>query len=270
MSPWCGAETWAQDVGTGLPTYRLGPRDLLRIKVREVPELNVESRVSAAGTVSLPMIGDVQAGGLSELEFAARLEQLLEERYVNRATVSIEVLEARSRPITLIGAVKGAGSITAPGRWLLLDLLVASGGLADGHGDRIHVLRRSENELADQLVIDVDDLMLRGLPEVNIPIFSGDLVNVPTRSSVSVYCLGAVRSPGEIRFSNSERIGLLAVIVRAGGLSDTASKKIRIKRRQGDTFGEEIVIDYKRLLSGKEQDPTLRPGDVVIVRESLF
>lgn len=270
VATWGVARAAAQEPLASPPAYRLGPRDLLRIKVLEVPELNVESRVSAAGTVSLPQLGDVAAAGLTDVEFAARLEELLEARYVNRATVTIEVLEARSRPITLVGAVKGTGSIAVPGRWTLLELLVASGGLADNHGDRVYVLRRADNELADQLVIDVDDLLLRGLPEANIPIFSGDLVNVPVRSTVTVYCLGAVRSPGEISFSSSERIGLLAVIVRAGGLSDTASKKIRIKRRRGESFGEEIVVDYKRLLAGKEPDPTLYPGDVVVVRESLF
>jgi len=166
--------------------------------------------------------------------------------------------------------VKGAGSVAVPGTWKLLDLLVAQGGLTDNHGDRVYVLRRADNELSDQLVIDVDDLMLHGRPEVNIPIFSGDLVNVPARSTVSVFCLGAVRSPGEIQFSSTERIGLLAVLVRAGGLSDVASKKIRVKRRRGDGFGEEIVVDYKALLAGKIPDPTLAPGDVVVVRESLF
>ncbi|MNC87515.1 hypothetical protein D3C83_32440 [compost metagenome] len=60
------------------------------------------------------------------------------------------------------------------------------------------------------------------------------------------------------------------MIVRAGGLADTASKKIRVKRRQGTSFGEELVVDYKRLLAGKVPDPTLAPGDVVVVRESLF
>jgi polysaccharide export outer membrane protein len=253
-----------------VPIYRFGPRDLVRIRVQEVPELNVESRVSATGTISLPLLGDFFAAGFTEAELAARLEGLLEERYVKEATVSVEVLEARSRPITLVGSVRSPGSISIPGRWTLLDVLVAAGGLGEGHGGRIFVLRRADNELFDQITITVDDLLLRGLAEVNIPIQPGDLLNIPSSSSVVVYLLGAVGSPGEVRFANGERITLFKLIVRGGGLRDTASNKIRIKRRQGDGFGKETVVNYKRILAGLDPDPEIFPGDVVTVKESFF
>ena len=249
--------------------YRLGPKDLIRIKVFEVPELNVDSRVSDAGNVTLPLIGDIAASGLTESEFAARLKELLEARYVNRATVTVSIVEARSRPIRMLGAVRQPGNLDLPGHWTLLDVLAAAGGLADNHGDMIYVLRRAENGLSDQLAIPVDDLLVRGLPEANIPIQTADLINVPVRTTLSVYCLGAVRNPGEVHFESTETITLLAVIVRAGGLTDAASKKIRVRRR-GDATGEELIVDYKKLIAGTEVDPVLGEGDVIVVKESLF
>lgn len=250
--------------------YRLGPRDLVRIRVFEVPELNVESRVSETGAVTLPLIGDVPASGLTEKEFEARLEGLLEERYVNRASVSVEVVEFRSRPITVIGAVRQPGHLAFPGGWTLLDALAAAGGLADNHGDLIYVMRRADNGLSDQVAIPVDDLFVRGDPDSNLPIRANDLIHVPPRVEISVYCLGEVRQPGAIVFRSTDRITLLAVLARAGGLTDRASKKVRIKRRAGEGLGAETVVDYRRVLAGEEPDPELEAGDVVVVKEAFF
>jgi len=250
--------------------YRLGPRDMVRIKVFEVPELNVDSRISESGTVMLPLIGEVPATGLTTDEFAARLEKLLESKYVNRATVTVEILEMRSRPISLIGAVQKPGALGFPGRWTLLDALTAAGGLASDHGDVVYVLRRAQNGLSDQLTIRVDDLFVRGLPEANIPIYANDLINVPARVDISIYCLGQVRSPGAQTFKSTDRVTLLALISRAGGLTDRASSKITIRSRHGDALTDEMVVNYKRLLEGKAKDPVLHEGDVVIVKESFF
>lgn len=252
------------------PGYRLGPKDLLRIRVFEVPELNVESRVSEAGAVNLPLIGDVPAAGLTATEFTVRLEELLESRYVNQASVAVEVLEYRSRPITVIGAVRNPGSLAFPGSWTLLEAIAAAGGLDERHGDLVHVLRRADNGLTDQLAIEVDALLVRGDPEANVPIRANDLINIPARVELSVYCLGEVRSPGAITFRSTDRITLLAALARAGGLTERASKRIRIRRRAGAASGGELVVDYRRVLSGEDPDPELAEGDVVVVRESFF
>jgi len=259
------AQTVAADSG-----YKLGPRDLVRIRVFEVPELNVESRVSESGAINLPLIGDVLAVGLTEADFATRLEGLLEERYVNRASVSVEVIEFRSRPITVIGAVRQPGHLAFPGNWTLLDALAAAGGLADNHGDLIYVLRRADNGLSDQVEIPVEGLFVRGEADLNLPIRSNDLIHVPPRIEVSVYCLGEVAQPGAITFRSTDRISLLAVLARAGGLTDRASKRIRIQRRSGDTLGDGEIVDYRKVLAGEVPDPQLGAGDVVVVKEAIF
>ena len=273
-----GPALLAQPPGAGVPagtlatsgSYRLGPRDLISVKVFEVPELNVESRVSEKGTVNLPLIGDVPAEGLTADEFGKRLEELLEERYVNRASVAIEVREFRSRPIVVMGAVKSPGNLAFPGRWTLLEALAAAGGLAEGHGDYVNVLRRANNGLTDQIAIRVDDLLVHGEPRANIPIFANDLINVPVPSAVTIFCLGEVTSPGAQQFRSTDRITVLSAIARAGGLSARASKKISVKRRKGESLQQEIEIDYRKILSGKEPDMTLRDGDVLVIKESLF
>lgn len=253
-----------------VPGYRVGPRDLLEIRVFEMPELNVERRVSEDGTISLPPLADLAVAGLNEAEVALKLKTLLESKYAQRATVEVSVKEFRSRPISVIGAVKQPGSLAFSGRWTLLEALTAAGGIDENHGSVLYVLRRADDGLSDQVSIALDDLLVRADPRVNIPLLANDLINVPTAVEVTIYCLGAVVRPGALPFKSTERITLLAAIARAGGLTDRAAMKIHVKRADAAAGSPELEADYKRILAGKDADLELRQGDVVIVKESFF
>ena len=250
--------------------YHIGPKDLVAVRVFEEPQLNVDVRVNEDGTIRLPLVGNVPAEGLTENQLAARLKKILESSLLQRASVSVEVLEFRSRPISVIGAVKKPGNLDVSGRLTLLEALTAAGGLAENHGNSVNVLRRAENGLTDQVSISVDELLVKANPDVNIPIFANDLINVPPAVDLTVYCLGEVATPGAYSFRSTERVTLLAVIARAGGLTDRASKKILIKRPQPDGTAKEIIVHYKRIIAGQEPDVELQQGDVVVVKESFF
>ncbi len=250
--------------------YPIGPKDLLEIKVLEIPELNVERRVSEGGTIALPLIGEFPVSGLTPTEAGAKLERLLKEKYVNRANVSVIVKEYASKPVSVVGAVHKPGSLTISGRWYLLQAISAAGGLTDNAGKRIYVLRKADNGLSDTLEVDTDELFHNANSMWNVPIVPGDVVNVAPRKSIRVFCIGELKSPGALDFSTDDRITLLSVIARAGGPTDRASSKVRIKRRGADGKDTEIVVDYKRILSGKDRDPILEPNDVVVVKESFF
>lgn len=252
------------------PSYRIGPRDLIEVRVFETQELNVSRRVSEDGEINLPLVGEVAVAGLTEAEAAQRIKEVLEAKALQRASVAVQVLEFRSRPISVIGAVRQPGALSFSGRWTLLEALTAAGGLADVHGSFIHVLRRADNGLSDQVSIRVEDLLVRADPRVNIPIFPGDLINVPGAIDVTVYCLGEVQSPGALTFKSSERMTLLTIIARAGGLTDRASSKILIKRAGSGGRTTEINADYKRILAGKDADVEIQPSDVIVVKESFF
>lgn len=262
----CAGMAGAQDKDSA---YRIGPRDLLDIRVYEDAKLNGERRVSETGIINVPLVGDIAVLGKTPAEAAQILKKALEDKYMQRASVDIQILEYRSRPISVIGAVKNPGNLGFSGRWTLLEALTAAGGVSEGHGGIVHVLRRAENGLSDQVTISLDDLLLRGDPRVNIPIFANDLINVPTSFNVTVYCLGEVERPGSLNFKSHERITVLAAIAQAGGLTDRAANKIRI-RRQGARAGEEITVDYKKIVAGKEPDVELKQGDVIVVKESFF
>lgn len=252
------------------PGYRVGPRDLLDVRVFEDEQLNGPRRVEEDGTIDFPPLGKVPVTGQTATEIAQILKARLEAKYMQRASVAVQISEFRSRPISVIGAVKQPGNLAFSGRWTVLEAITAAGGLAENHGNVVYVLRRSDNGLSDQVAIDLDDLLVRGNPKVNIPIFSNDLINVPATIEVIVYCLGEVDQPGALSFKSNERITLLAAIAHAGGLTDRASMKILVKRADSTAGPRELTVDYKKILAGKEPDVELRQGDVIVVKESFF
>jgi polysaccharide biosynthesis/export protein len=235
-----------------------------------MPELNVKRRVSEDGTISLPPLADLPVAGLTDAEIAARLKALLESKYAQRATVDVTVEEFRSRPISVIGAVKSPGSLAFSGHWTLLEALTAAGGIDENHGSVLYVLRRADNGLSDQVAISLEDLLVKADPQVNIPLIANDLINVPAAVEVTVYCLGAVNRPGAVTFKSTERITLLAAIARAGGLTDRAAKTIHIKRAEAAAGIPQVEADYRRILAGKDADVELHQGDVVVIKESFL
>jgi polysaccharide biosynthesis/export protein len=250
--------------------YRVGPRDLLEIKVVEIPELNVERRVSDGGVISLPMVGDFPVTGLTAAEVRGSLENLLKSKYVNRADVSVVIKEFGSKPISILGAVQRPGALNVSGRWFLLQAISAAGGLTEAAGRKIYVLRIKEDGRSETLEVRTEEL-LRGASETwNIPIYPGDVVNIPARSTVRIFCIGEVKTPGAIELSADDRITLLSVLAKAGGLTDRASKKIRVKRQDASGKDVETAYDYKRILDGKDPDPVLNGNDVVVVKESFL
>lgn len=250
-------------------SYHIGPKDLIEIRVFEVPTLNGQWRVSEDGTINFPPLGEVVVQGMTPQEFEAHLKKILEDRYFQRATVTVELREFRSSPISVIGAVKNPGDLAFPGRWTLIEALTNAGGLTSDHGAVVYVLRRAANGLSDQIEISLQDLLVRGDPDVNIPIFANDLINVPATVDYTIYCLGEVAQPGALVFKSTERITLLAAIARAGGMTDRASSKVLVKRN-GPGGEQEVEVDYKRIVGGKETDFKLQDGDVVLVKESFF
>jgi polysaccharide export outer membrane protein len=216
------------------------------------------------------MVGDFAVSGMTAGEIRTQLEALLKAKYVNRADVSVVIKDFANKPIAVLGAVARPGPLNISGRWTLLQAISAAGGVTDAAGRKIYVLRRADNGLSDTLEVSTDDLFRSASQMWNIPIYPSDVVNVPGKSTVRIFCIGEVKTPGAVEFSADDRITLLSVLAKAGGLTDRASKTIRIRRRDASGRDVETVVDYKRVLAGKDVDPTLKADDVVVIRESFF
>lgn len=267
------AQTSLTDSGSGasaVGSYRIGPRDRLTIRVEELPNLDSEQQVADDGTITLATIGSIEVRGLTEAELANRIRERLLAEGLRRATVTATVNEYRSQPVSVLGAVARPGNHVIPGRSTLIDVLLDAGGMSDQAGSKILVRRRAANGLTDQVEVSVDDLFLAGDPNVNLPIYAGDLIHVLPVQEMAIHFLGEVATAGTLTFRDDKRVTLLTAIARAGGLTETASNKLVIKREDENGQRFEINVDYRKLLNGKIPDIELQDGDLIVVKESFF
>src|SRR4051795_12777934 len=247
----------------------IGPRDYIEVKVFQDPTLNTKMTVSDDGRITMPLLGKVEVSGLTPAELETRIKTMLEAKYINKADVTVTVLEAGSKPISVIGAVTRPGRIGITGNISLIQAITQAGGLASGYGRTLYVLRTAANGLTEQIAIDIDDLMVNGNPDLNLPLRPNDVINVPIDSSINIYVLGEVMRPGSVQFRRSQTPTLLQALAAAGGPTDRASKQVILKRL---VSGSEKTFryDFKKIIDGRQNDVVLLDGDRIVFRESLF
>ena len=121
------------------------------------------------------------------------------------------------------------------------------------------------------MTVNVDALMVNRDPGINLEIRPGDVVSVPVDRPVYIYVDGAVGSPGRLEEMESRPISLLQAIAKAGGATERANlKKVQILR-QVEAGGQNVLtVNLKRVRKGRDPDPMLRDGDVVVVPETFF
>ena len=108
--------------------YRIGPLDKLDISVFQVPELTGSVEVDAAGLISLPLIGQVTAGGRTTNELQQLIAQKLSAKYLQDPQVTVVVKEALSQKITVEGAVQQPGVYPIEGRTTLMQAIAMARG----------------------------------------------------------------------------------------------------------------------------------------------
>ncbi len=253
----------------GISAYRIGPSDKIQIRVDELEGLDQELEVAEDGVVTLAEIGRFEAAGLTADQLALRIRTRLESRGLRKASVTVEVTTRSSRPISILGAVNQPGIHHVPRRTTLMEVIL-SAGLSSECGPDIVVRRQAKNGLSDEIRVTIEDLLESGDPRVNIPILAGDLIQVPPARKLTVYFLGHVGEAGSQTFRGDEPVTLLTTLVSQGGLADTASNKILIRRLMPSGERLEIAANYRRILNGDDPDIELMDGDIISVKESFF
>ena len=246
----------------------IGPRDFIEVKVFQDPNLNTKMTVTDDGRITMPLIGKVDVSGLTPTEVEQRVKTLL-EKFINKPDVSVTVLEAGSKPISVIGAVTRPGRIGITGNIALIQAITQAGGLANGYGRTLYVLRSAANGLTEQIAIDIDDLMVNGNPDLNLPLRANDVINVPIDSSINIYVLGEVMHPGSVQFRRSQTPTLLQALSSAGGPTDRASNKVVLKRVVAGSE-KTFKYDFRKIIDGRQNDVVLMDGDRLIFQESFF
>lgn len=240
--------------------YRIGPGDVIRITVFQSPDLTMETRVTDAGVVNYPLLGNVRLGGLT-VSAAEKLiaDGLRNGNFLKQPQVSMVVLQVRGNQASVLGLVN------RPGRYpievtdmRLSDLIATAGGIAVGGADVVVVVGTRDGK-AFRSEVDLPTLFGPGGRDKDLFIVNGDTVWVDRQPLVYIY--GEVQRPGAMRLERE--MTLLQVLATGGGLTPRGTERgIKVHRREAD--GSTKVVE------GVTMSEKLREGDVVFVRESLF
>lgn len=108
------------------PTYELGSGDQVSVTVFNEPSLSGQFQIDGTGHVSLPLIGQVRAGGLSVPQFETAIETALRDGYLNEPRVNVQVLNYR--PYYILGEVTTAGEYPYTDGLTVLNAVATAGG----------------------------------------------------------------------------------------------------------------------------------------------
>jgi len=253
--------------------YRVGPKDLLEIRVFGHDEMNTETRVTEDGTITLHLVGEVEVEGLTKVELEKRLEELLGEKYYQNPQVTVFIREYQSKIVSVMGAVRNPGDYELIGRQTLMQILAKAGGTTGEEGQEIIIFRQLPNGTSTSLKISTKGLMVDGDPELNLPLVPGDVINIPIDKTVNIFVYGQVRNPGalDVKESDLPDYTLLKAIAQAGGFSDRASKGgVFIIRKDENGKEQKIKVNVKDIEKRKIPDVSLKEGDVINVPERIF
>ena len=249
--------------GTDALETLIGGGDLLRISVFGVKDFDVDARVSARGSISVPLIGDVQVAGLSTGEAEAVIEKrLIDGHFMLQPQVSVFAKEYATQGISVLGEVQKPGIYPMLGSHGLFDVLSMAGGPTPKSGPTATITHRSRpNDPVQVKLVGVGNSA-----DADAEILPGDTVFV-SKAGI-VYVVGEVKNPSGIVIENGSEMTVLKAIAMAGGVSPTAAVNSAKLIRRSSNGPEETSIPLKKIFSAKVTDLKLQPEDIIFVPSS--
>src|SRR5258705_2241852 len=238
------AATSSRADGTGTATgdlrYRIGPGDVLDIRIFNRPQLSRDAvRVEGSGMIRMPLVdGEIQAACKTEGELAEDIKARYLKYYRN-PQVDVFIKEYHAREVAVIGAINEQGRYQMQRRLRLLDLLTYAKGPSEKAGQTINIVRAPRSGLCNNGAVAVDEGgsfislrlndTMRGEEKANPYVEPGDIVTLPEADQV--YVVGNVYHPQALPMK--EPISVSRAVAMAGGpLRDSRTDRVRIVRRQ--------------------------------------
>jgi polysaccharide biosynthesis/export protein len=241
------------------PALELGPGDTVLIKVFGQPDMDGNLYIADDGTIHLPLVGSVQAAGLSPTQLALKIEKALKDgSFLVNPHVDVILDHSVSQLVSVLGEVSKPGRYAVNANTTIFDLLALAGGATADSADVIYLIRSDANGNQSRLPINLKGYAdpKSGLPTQKF--LGGDSVFVPRADKFYIY--GQVQQPNEYRLEAGMTV--LQAIARAGGLTTRGSdRRVDIKRK--DPNGQETTFRAK-------QGDLVHASDVIQVKESIF
>ncbi len=263
-------------------SYILGVGDKIQLSVYDYEEYSGQRVILPDGTITLSLIGGVQASGLTTKQLEESITERLQALLVN-PVVTVELAELRPVLVTVTGEVRRPGSVElddfAGGNPRLSRALVAAGGITqDADIRQVTVRRPAGNNRTQSTVVDLWDAIASGTPMSDLILQEGDSVFVPrltadatidrrliARSSFSpetirVRVVGEVTRPGEVQVPPDSTISS-AVAIAGGPTVDARLSDVAYIRLSEAGQVKTETIDLQNLTDNHQ----IQEGDVIIV-----
>jgi len=160
-------------------SYVIGPGDVLAINIWKDAELSRTMPVRPDGKISLPVLGELQAAGLSALQLQTQICERLVD-YVRNPQVNVIVAEIKSRAFNVVGRVLKAGTFELVKPTTVLDAIAAAGGFQEfARQTKIYVLRNEPDSSTVIFPFNYKQVIRGRRPDENVQLLPGDTVVVP-------------------------------------------------------------------------------------------
>ncbi len=248
------------------PSYGVGIGDILSVTSFQHDEIAGTFQVAEDGTITFPLIGQVHIAGRNVGEVTLLLEELLERDYFFDVQLHVEIEEYHSQPVTVFGQVHRPGTFYLKGTMVLTDIIAEAGGLAQAAGPQIELRRKSRDEDRGAEVMTFSTVkVMTGEEGFDVVLRAGDVISVSQKQLY--FITGEISSPGKYEIARG--MTLMQALSQAGGQSKFASQDVEVHR---EIEGQKIIDSYDLgdIRKGREPDPQIKAGDVVIVRRRFF
>jgi polysaccharide export outer membrane protein len=270
----------------GKTEYLIGREDVLDITVWQSPDLTKAVTVLSDGLIEYPVLGKIQAAGLTPKQLETVIREKLAQGYVKDPQVNVLVKEYNSKKILVFGEVSKPGLYKLKEDIPVLELLLMVDGVKPD-AKRMTVIRastaspdpvpsallpasaenQSDPESSSVTEVDLIALLSKGDLSQNVKIKAGDTIYVSSGTGERYYVLGQVKKPGPYEWVQA--ITVLEAIKLADGFTARASQqRIKVIKNVGGGQ-EEIKVNVADIMKGKKKDDVVvNPGDTIVVPES--
>jgi polysaccharide export outer membrane protein len=241
-----------------IAAYNIGPDDVLRISVYGYDDLRTETRVSADGRITFPLIGEVDASGKSSIELEEAIAvRLIKGGFIHDAQVSVSVLNPVSQQVSVLGHVNKPGRYPLDSDSSIVDLIAMAEGI-DELGDTKVIVTRTVDGKPRKQELDLRAYLDEGGTVAPFKMQQGDQVYVPKAPMFYIY--GEVQHPGSYRVEPGSSV--MKALPLGGGLTLRGTENgITIKRKDKSGALKEIDVNL---------DDAVLKDDVIYVGERWF
>jgi len=278
----CGSQTApAQDAGPLLAAPKatltesahalvaaeaVGSGDLIELAVSFCPELSRTFRVTADGKLVLPLLRHpLEVAGKTPSELSEQLSTaLVNDHILTDPVVNVTVIEYRSRPVNMVGAVNHPLTFQATERTTLMEALAKAGGLTPTAGANIIITTETASGSESVRVVAVKDLIRGNVPGADVALRGGEEIRIPEADKIFV--AGNVRRPGAYAMQNDAETTVMKAVALSSGLDSYSGDIAYIYRRRAQgTSRDEVKIPLRKIMTRKLPDIVLLADDILYV-----